>query len=88
MTQFDRGAIPMYHSFTAKPNFTAYQNMTPKVDLFAKNPAKGPGAEASLKLDLSGYDRGDPEQMNLILWQALKPGTELPPPVRSAAGGL
>jgi YVTN family beta-propeller protein len=88
MTQFDRGATPMYHSFTAKPNFTAYQNMTPRTDLFAKNPAKGPGAEASLKLDLSGYDRADPQQMNLILWQALKPGTELPPPVRSASAGL
>jgi YVTN family beta-propeller protein len=84
MTQFDRGAVPMYRAFTVRPNFTAYKNVPPKIDLVAKNPAKGPGAEASLKLDLSAFDRADPEEMNRILWEALKPGISLPSPVRSA----
>ncbi|MGH9582390.1 MAG: beta-propeller fold lactonase family protein [Bryobacteraceae bacterium] len=85
MTQFDRGATPMYKAFSLKPDYTPYENLPPQTDLFAKNPAKGPGAEASLKLDLSGYDRADPDEMNRILWAALKPGVPMPAPVRNAS---
>jgi YVTN family beta-propeller protein len=84
MTQFDRGATPMFRAFTVKPDYARYSNLPPQTDLLAKNPAKGPGAEASLRLDLSGYDRADPEEMNRILWTALKPGVAMPAPVHSA----
>ena len=85
MTQFDRGAAPMYASFALAPDLTPYVNVEPKVDLNAKNPFKGADAEASLKLDFSGYDRADPGEMNRILWHAFKPGMPMPPPVRSSA---
>ena len=85
MTQFDRGAVPMYAVFTTKPDFTPYDNVAPRIDLFAKNPAKGPDAEASQKLDLSAFDRADPQEMNRILWRALKPGVPMPAIVRSAS---
>ena len=84
MTQFDRAATPMYNAFTAKPDYTTYNNSRAQTDLFAKNPAKGPAAEASLRLDLSGYDRADPDEMNRILWSAMKPGVPMPVPVRTA----
>lgn len=84
MTQFDRAAMPMYKAFTANPDYTTYDNSPAETDLFAKNPAKGPGAEASLRLDLSGYDRADPDEMNRILWHAMKPGVAMPAPVRTA----
>ena len=84
MTQFDRGAIPMYGVFTKEPDFTPYSNVLPQIDLFAKNPSAGPGAEASEKLDLSAFDKADPQEMNQILWHALKPGVPMPAIVRSA----
>lgn len=84
MTQFDRAATPMYAAFATSPDYTPYDNSPPLTDLLAKNPAKGLGAEASLRLDLSGYDRADPHEMNRILWSALKPGVALPAPVRGA----
>ena len=84
MSQFDRAATPMYEAFTTTPDFAPYSNVPPRTDLFAKNPAKGKGAEASLRLDFSSYDRADPEEMNRILWEALKPGVAMPAPVRSA----
>ena len=84
MTQFDRAATPMLRCFTDKPDVTAYSCLSPRVDLEAKNPAKGPGATASNKLDLSGPDRADPNALNAILWHALKPGQPVPTPVRSA----
>ncbi|MFL6352905.1 MAG: phosphoesterase [Bryobacteraceae bacterium] len=86
MTQFDRAAIPMLHAFSTTPDFTPYSNISPQIDLLAKNPEKGPAADASLRLDFSGFDRADPEEMNRILWGALKPGVPLPAPVRSALG--
>ena len=84
MTQFDRNATPLLGCFTAQPDLTAYANIGPKVDLEARNPAKGPGATASSRLDFSGPDRADPDALNAILWNALKPGQPLPAPVRSA----
>lgn len=84
MTQFDKNATPLLNSFTATPDLTAYANIAPKVDLEARNPAKGPGATASAKLDFSAPDRADPDSLNAILWHALKPGVPMPAPVRSA----
>jgi YVTN family beta-propeller protein len=84
MTQFDRAATPMYRAFRETPDLTAYSNVSPRIDLLAKNPGKGAAAEASLRLDFSGFDRADPQEMNRILWEALKPGVPLPAPVRSA----
>ncbi len=84
MTQYDRNATPMLGCFTATPDLTAYANIGRKVDLEARNPAKGPGATASNKLDFSGPDRADPDALNAIFWHALKPGQPVPAPVRSA----
>ena len=83
MTQFDTSATPMFASFTASPVFDAIDAIHPTVDLLARNPATGAGARASLKLDFSDYDRADPDELNRILWSALKPGQPMPAPVRS-----
>jgi YVTN family beta-propeller protein len=83
MTQFDAAATPMYASFTPEPVLDAIDAIGPQVDLMSRNPATGPGARASLKLDFSDYDRADPDELNRILWAALKPGQAMPAPVRS-----
>jgi DNA-binding beta-propeller fold protein YncE len=85
MTQYDRAATPMYRSFQSHANLWAFQTRTPQTDLQAKNPATGPGAVASAKLDFSDYDRADPDALNKILWEALRPGEPVPAPVHSAA---
>jgi hypothetical protein len=83
MTQFDSAATPMYYSFTTEPATGAYDAIEAQVDLLARNPPAGPGALASLKLDFSGYDRADPDELNRILWAALKPAETMPAPVSS-----
>lgn len=65
------------------PDFAAHDRLPACVDLEARNPASGPGAVASAALDFSEYDRVDPDTLNSILWQALKPGVPMPAPVRS-----
>jgi hypothetical protein len=84
MTQFDAAATPMYASFTDEPVIDAFDALPPQSELTARNPSAGAGARASLKLDFSDYDRADPDELNRILWEALKPGQKVPAPVRSA----
>ena len=84
MTQFDAAATPMYFSFTTDAKSEPIPNVAPKVDLLSHNPAAGPGARASLKLDFSDIDRADPDELNRILWEAIRPGQPMPAPVRSA----
>ncbi len=84
MTQFDADATPLVNSFTAAPDLVAFRALPPGVDLEARNPATGPGAQASARLDFSAPDRADPDALNAILWRALKPGVPQPAPVRSA----
>jgi YVTN family beta-propeller protein len=84
MTQFDQLATPMYNSFTSKPDMAVIEALPESADLEARNPKGGPGNSASRKLDFSDFDRADPDELNRILWEALKPGKEMPAPVRSA----
>ena len=84
MTQFDDLATPMYNSFTSQPDAAVVEALPETADLEARNPKGGPGDSASRKLDFSDYDRADPDELNRILWEALKPGKEMPAPVRSA----
>ena len=82
MTVFDAGARPMANCFQQKADLTPYRSEPPRVSLTDKNPASSPTAERSLKLDFSGSDLTDDEELNKILWLAIK-GTQPPPPVRS-----
>jgi hypothetical protein len=83
MTQFDAAATPMYASFQTTAVTDPLDALVPQVDLTARNPKTGAAARASLKLDFSDYDRADPDELNRILWSALKPGQPMPAPVRS-----
>jgi DNA-binding beta-propeller fold protein YncE len=82
MTVFDAGARPMANCFQPKPDMTPYESEKPRVSLTDKNPLSSPTAQRSLKLDFSRSDLNDDEELNEILWLAIK-GTEPPPPVRS-----
>jgi YVTN family beta-propeller protein len=83
MTQFDEKATPMFGCFTSKPDFTPYSLIDETVALDTRNPRHGELAQRSAKLDLTDIDRADPDELNRILWAALKPGQKMPAPVRS-----
>jgi YVTN family beta-propeller protein len=85
MSQFDAAATPMFESFTDKPDLTAYTHVPAKIDVEAKNTRLAYGAERSLKMDFSEYDKIDDFELNEILWRAVK-GVDapLPPAVRRA----
>jgi YVTN family beta-propeller protein len=85
LTQYDAGATPMFRSFGSQPKVVAFAPKTPKVDVKKKNPPKGPGAQASAKMNWDEYDDFDEEgedTLNRILWEAAKgPNTAYPPPI-------
>lgn len=85
MSQFDAAARPMYHAFTAKPDFTPYTHVVPKTDLKAVNVAGAWGAEWSERANLETEDQADDILFNEVIWKAVKgPGSRMPPPVRAA----
>jgi DNA-binding beta-propeller fold protein YncE len=85
MSQFDAAALPMYNSFTAKPNLTAYKHEVPKVDLTEKNKRGGFGAVWMDKQNLAKEDMLDDILFNEVIWKSVKGvKSEPPPPVRSA----
>jgi phospholipase C len=85
MSQFDAAARPMYHSFTAKPDLTAYKHEVPKVNMNEVNKPGGFGAEWMDKQNLAKEDTLDDLIFNEIIWKAVR-GTQskVPPPVRAA----
>ncbi|MBV8807615.1 MAG: bifunctional YncE family protein/alkaline phosphatase family protein [Acidobacteriaceae bacterium] len=83
MTHFDAGARPMFGSFRRDADTKAYTAIAPKISLNDRNPAHGPGAEASRKMDFSEADLADDDELNDVLWRAIK-HSKPPAPVRSA----
>jgi DNA-binding beta-propeller fold protein YncE len=84
MSQFDAGARPMYHSFTAKPDLTGYTHEVPKADRDEKNKPGGFGAKWMERQDLSREDTLDDLLFNEIIWKAVRgERSPCPPPVRA-----
>jgi YVTN family beta-propeller protein len=82
MTHFDAGARPMFASFSGQPSLTPYQAEKPRISLEDRNPASSSTAARSARLDFSKEDLNDDDELNDILWRALR-GTDPPPPTRS-----
>jgi len=84
LTQYDASATPFYNCFTEKPDLTPYKALAPRIDLTARNTKASYGATASSRMDLSHYDRADPDELNAILWHSIKGnGVPMPAPVHS-----
>jgi len=82
MTHFDAGARPMDAAFAATANNAPYVAEKPRISLTERNPAKSATAARSMKLDFSQEDLADDDELNAILWIAIK-GTDPPAPSRS-----
>lgn len=83
MTTFDAAARPMWALFQSTPDLRPYTRLPSRVPFTNLNPAQSATAARSLKLNFQGSDEADEEELNDILWRAIK-GTPAPPPVRSA----
>ncbi len=84
MTTFDAGARPMFSVFNTTANAGGYTLQKPRTPLDQKNPAKSPTAARSLKMNFKDADDVDEDELNRILWAAIKgPDAPMPTPVRS-----
>jgi DNA-binding beta-propeller fold protein YncE len=82
MTVFDAAARPMANAFANTPNLAPYRNEAARVPLDEKNPEHSATAARSQKLDFSESDLADEQELNDILWVAIK-GTPPPPALHS-----
>jgi DNA-binding beta-propeller fold protein YncE len=82
MTTFDAGARLMANSFQAAANPAPYTAEKPRIALDERNPAVSGTAARSARMDFSEADRIDDDELNDVLWRAIR-GTDPPPPVRS-----
>jgi YVTN family beta-propeller protein len=85
MTQYDAGAIPMFRSFTPKPDFTQYKSLPTNINTNDINVAYTPSAIRSENLVFDAEDENDDNLFNEILWKGIKGElAQLPAPRRSA----
>jgi len=85
MTHFDAGARPMTASFQKTPDPTPYVAEKPRRPLDERNPPSAPGAAASNRMHFDQADQNDDDELNEILWRAIRKDAP-PPPVRSYFG--
>jgi hypothetical protein len=85
MSQFDAAAMPMFKSFTSKPDLTPYTLRPAQVDLSARNRPSAPGARRSAMMDFSKEDAADDLALNEVIWKAIKGEDSVMPPPRRAA---
>jgi YVTN family beta-propeller protein len=90
MSQYDAAANPMYRSLAATPNTAPYTHIEPRIDLKETNAKTAWGAEESMKMDLSTYDKAPMFELNEIIWKSVKGAeSEMPLPVhRFQTAGL
>jgi phospholipase C len=82
MTHFDGGATPMTAAFGQTPNAARWDAVSPRYSLTERNPARSQTAARSAKLNFEEADEADDDELNGILWRAIR-GTDPPVPVRS-----
>jgi DNA-binding beta-propeller fold protein YncE/phospholipase C len=85
MTMHDAGARPMHAAFRGQADSRPYEKAEARVPLDERNPATSPTAARSLRMQWDEADMIDDNELNGILWLAVR-GTAPPPPVRSYHG--
>ncbi|HZS55476.1 MAG TPA: alkaline phosphatase family protein, partial [Bryobacteraceae bacterium] len=83
MTHFDAAAPPMFATFSRQPDTRPWNLIQPKTSLTDRNTTNAPGAQQSGRMDFSDADLIDDDELNAVLWRAVK-HTDPPPPTRSA----
>ncbi|MFA6946491.1 MAG: alkaline phosphatase family protein [Pedobacter sp.] len=85
MSQYDAAAMPMFRSFTYKPDFTKFKAVSNQVDLNETNKIVSKWSKISEGFDFAEVDKNDDKLFNEVLWKGLKGDNfEMPAPRRSA----
>ncbi len=85
LTQYDAAATPMFNCFQQQSQAIAYHSLPPRVNLFAKNTDKSPGAKESARMNFRDYDLAPEDALNRVLWLAAKgPDEPYPTPIHGA----
>jgi len=79
MTVFDAASRPMFAALQNTPVLTPFTAEKPRIPLDTRNPAATAGARRTAEMDFSQEDRIDDDELNDILWAAVK-GPNIPPP--------
>ncbi|HET8912649.1 MAG TPA: hypothetical protein VFN23_14345, partial [Ktedonobacteraceae bacterium] len=79
LSQYDANAIPMWRSFSSKPDLSPYNALPETIPVTQLNTASSFGANASSKMDFSQEDKMPMDQLNQVLWHAIK-GANTPYP--------
>jgi hypothetical protein len=79
LSQFDAFSRPLVDVFAERPDTAPFVALVPSVPLDERNPAAGPGARESSRLDFRFEDLADDDSFNHALWLAIK-GRDVPDP--------
>jgi hypothetical protein len=82
MTHFDAAARPMTSVFSVAASQAPYDAVKPQIPLDDKNPGTSTTAARSAQLDFAEADLNDDDELNDILWRAIR-RTDPPVPTRS-----
>jgi hypothetical protein len=84
MTTYDAAARPMSAVFKSSSSPEPYTLEKPRTSLEERNPARSATAARSMRMRFEDADEIDDDELNAILWAAIKgPNTPMPVPVRS-----
>jgi len=85
MSQYDAAAIPLWRSFTAVPDTTAFNHLPAGVDITEKNVAVNKLSDKSAAFNFSKEDAVNDAEFNEVLWKGIKgSNSEVPSPRRAA----
>ena len=84
LSQFDAFSRPLAGMFAEQPDTTAFAALPASVSLDERNPAVGPAAAQSYRLDFRFEDVAEEDGFNQALWLAIK-GTKVPYPAARRA---
>jgi hypothetical protein len=85
MSQYDAGATPLWRSFTAVPDFAAYNTVPAQVDITEKNLVWNELSKKSAGFDFSKEDRVPDMEFSEVIWKGVKGlHSKMPAPKRAA----
>ncbi len=85
MSQYDAAATPMWRCFDGSIDRSVFTALPARIDLDDKNIAVNNSSEASDMFDLSGPDRAPVQDLNRVIWLAVRgEGSAMPAPRRGA----
>ena len=84
MSQYDAAATPLYAAFSPTADPTPFHARPARVSLEERNREDAPGAEASLRMDLTVPDRAPERELNEVIWRSVRGADSvMPAPVRA-----